>query len=353
MSVSLPMGMAAITPVWLTEALSVRYPGTEVFSVESGRAVNGMATKVHVEIAYNAEGLRHGLPGQAWFKGGLDELHPWHVASYISEARFFQDWSSGMRVNLPKVFWCGIEEARQGLVLMEDLDQRNARYGHATAPLSFVDARSAVAQLALLHARYWNDPVLARLGSYTDRFASPDYPLPRFLEPEHYRRCMDSGRGDTAPPLLRSAEGMWKALRALWAITDEGVQCFCHGDGHIGNFFFVGEGEAGLLDWQAYLRSQPLFDVAYFLCGALNTTDRRRYERELIASYLQALGEAGVSGVPGFDDAWLAYRRFALHGFIWAGVMDGARYEDAVPSTYASRYGAACVDLDTLTALGL
>jgi aminoglycoside phosphotransferase (APT) family kinase protein len=348
----LPLSVDAVDPHWLTEVLGERYPGTEVIEVESERKIVGFATKVRLRLKYNDAGRRHGLPQSVWLKGGLDECTPGHIPSYIAEARFFADWAPSLQINLPRAYWSAVEEGRQGLVLLEDLDGRGVRYGYATIPVTPDQAKVAVRLLAALHARYWKAAQLASLRSYTDRFGAADYVIAKLLEPQKYRRAVAGRRGETAPALLREPEGMWQALRALWKHTDDGPQCFCHADAHLGNFFFEPDGRAGLLDWQAYLRSHPIFDVGYFLCGALTSEDRRLYERSILEDYLSTLEAAGVKEVPTFDDAWLTYRRFALHGFIWAGAIEG-NYADEMTEAYARRYGAACSDLDTLEALGI
>ena len=285
-------------------------------------------------------------------KGGLDERTPGHVPSYIAEAVFFEKWAPNLEINLPHAYWTAVEAGRQGLVLLEDLDTRGAHYGYATLPVTAAEARVAVQLLATLHARYWESPLLASLRSYTDRFAAPDYVLGKLLESGNYKGALAGARGETAPKLLREPEGMWQALRALWRHTNSGPQCFCHADAHLGNFFYEPDGRAGLLDWQAYSRCNPMFDVSYFLCGALTPEDRRMHETGIIKEYLATLRSAGVQEPPTFDDAWLFYRRFALHGFIWAGVT-GSNYADEMIEAYARRYGQACTDLRTVDALGI
>src|SRR6202042_1368366 len=101
-------------------------------------------------------------------KGGLDERTPGHVPSYIAEAIFFEKWAPTLELNLPRAYWTAVEDGRQGLVLLENLDTRGAHYGYATSPITHVQARLAVRLLASLHARHWGSPLLTSLRSYTD-----------------------------------------------------------------------------------------------------------------------------------------------------------------------------------------
>jgi aminoglycoside/choline kinase family phosphotransferase len=291
------------------------------------------------------------LPQTAWLKGGFETHGFAHAASYVAEARFFLNWAPSLPINMPRSWWAAEDdEGRQGLVLLEDLADRSASYGLSTAPIGVADARSVLSLLAALHAAHWRSPALSALRSYTDRFAAADYWLDRFLEPTYYEQCTSSARGETAPARLRDPSGMRQAVLGLWEISNEGACCFTHGDSHLGNYFFEANGEPGLLDWQAYLRGQPLFDVAYFLGGALTTEDRRVHEKDLIVGYLDALREGGADA-PTFDEAWLAYRRYALHGFLWVATPTVMHPEEVIEA-YARRYGAMCDDLQTIEALG-
>src|SRR5262249_4637379 len=135
-------------------------------------------------------------------------------------------------------------------------------------------------------------------------------------------------------------------------IADQGVHCLTQGDAHLGNVFFEADGMPGLLDWQAYIHCHPMQDVAYFLVGALTIEDRRAQGRTLLDYYRGRRAAEGVVGAPGADEIWLAYRRFALHGFAWT-VTPIEFHPEPIIMAYAQRYGAAAADLQSLEALGL
>ena len=95
-----------------------------------------------------------------------------------------------------------------------------------------------------------------------------------------------------------------------------------------------------------------MHDVAYSIIGNLSTEDRRAHERDLIAVYLKALEDAGIKTVPAWDDAWQAYRRHAMHGFMWAFTPVEMQPED-ICEAEGQAFGAAVSDLDTFGALGV
>jgi hypothetical protein len=53
------------------------------------------------------------------------------------------------------------------------------------------------------------------------------------------------------------------------------------------------------------------------VAGALSIEDRRTHEESLLRGYLAALAAGGADPVPGWDEAWLSYRRHMLHGLLW------------------------------------
>jgi hypothetical protein len=56
------------------------------------------------------------------------------------------------------------------------------------------------------------------------------------------------------------------------------------------------------------MRGNWAFDVSYTIATSLTVADRRDWERELLAFYLEKLAAAGGTA-PDFDAAWLSYRQ--------------------------------------------
>ena len=69
-----------------------------------------------------------------------------------------------------------------------------------------------------------------------------------------------------------------------------------HGDYRLDNLLFGKEGELTVVDWQTVLAGPFMTDFAYFVGGSLKVEDRRAHLRELLRSYVEALGDGtGVS----------------------------------------------------------
>ena len=64
---------------------------------------------------------------------------------------------------------------------------------------------------------------------------------------------------------------------------------FLHSDVHIGNWYQSGLGRMGLCDWQCPSRGHWSRDVAYAISAALTVENRRSWERDLLARYLERL----------------------------------------------------------------
>src|SRR3546814_2439965 len=95
-----------------------------------------------------------------------------------------------------------------------------------------------------------------------------------------------------------------------------------------------------------------MHDVAYSIIGNLKVEDRRAAEKDLLAGYLTALKAHGVANPPSREDAWEAYRRHAMHGFMWPFTPLEMQPIEIVTAE-GDCFGAAVADLDTFGALGV
>jgi len=142
-----------------------------------------------------------------------------------------------------------------------------------------------------------------------------------------------------------------RGFRALWIRDESGPVALAHGDAHIGNTYLDARHQPAFLDWQAVCRAPVFYDVAYFVTGSLSVEDRRAHERELIRHYTDALASSGGPCLD-LDEAWLDYRRYALHGFLWAVTPPVMQPLERVRAM-SDRHTAAIGDLESLEALGV
>ena len=348
----LPIRIEDITAEWLTAALSTRFPGTVVTEAYIGTVIAGTATKVRVLLSYNDAGHQHRLPPTMWIKGGFIRHDYTFDQSFVNEAKFFDSWAREMTINIPAAYWSDWEDNVQGLVLMEDLAARNVTFGNATRPITVDQQAQTLALLARMHARWWQSPKLKVLKNFSTVWQASDRVVMRMLEPDYFASCMAKRRCAAMTGPYRDRDRILAGLRAQWARSLDIPQCFSHGDAHLGNMYFEPDGRPGFLDWQAWQEGPYMHDVAYSIIGNLTIEDRRMHQKDLLAGYLEALAAEGVPNTPGRDDAWEAYRRHAMHGFMWAFTPVEMQPEDIVTAE-GDCFGAAVSDLDTFGALGV
>lgn len=112
----------------------------------------------------------------------------------------------------------------------------------------------------------------------------------------------------------------------------------------------------GFTDWQIVMRGSWAYDFAYIVTSGLAVADRRAWERQLLAFYLDRLRAAGVAA-PAEDEAWFAYRQQALYPyFIWLATIGHSaiqpKYQpDEISLGIIERTANAVLDLDALGAV--
>jgi hypothetical protein len=345
----IPTDLEGITAAWLSEALAVRYPGTEVTLVNTGRVVHGSGTKIRLLLDYNEAGHGHRLPPTMWIKAGYEPHSDMIRNSYVAEKDFYRDVGRTGLVNAPYCYFGGTDrQSGLTLLLLEDLLARNATFGYATRPLDVETVDLALEMMARYHAVWWGAPELDRLGEFGGAFVTDDI-IYALIDSEGWEKWVAHPRGQHVPDQYRSREAIRRAYARLWELERRGTPCLLHGDPHLGNMFFEPDGKPGFLDWQRVMQGEWAHDVAYFTISALEPDVCAAHERELVARYLDRRQEFGAPAMA-FDDAFLAYRRQAVHGLVWV-INPLTMQPEEVNSTNAGRFGAAVQRLDSWSAL--
>jgi hypothetical protein len=88
-------------------------------------------------------------------------------------------------------------------------------------------------------------------------------------------------------------------------------------------------------------------EIAYHVCGALDTADRRRWEGSLVQHYLDELVRCGVKP-PGFDDAMRQFGVFLAQGYLIFMVNETFFQPEAINTAYTARFSTAMIDHDTM-----
>ena len=238
---------------------------------------------------------------------------------------------------------------------MENIvETKGARFLSPLEPSDRAGIEDLLADLAAMHGRFWCHPELAEsalrdsfnLISWSDSLVS--------LRPRSHvgvdraaaavpREIADHGRHlrrEFPHASTRSADAVHISARRRprrTTLSDPSGRC-------------------GLSDWQVIHRGHWAWDVAYLINSALTVEDRRAWDRELIAFYLERLAAAG-GDAPSFDVGWREYRRHAFYPYIaWIFTIGRAAYHphwqpDDYSRAIIERTGQAIVDHDAFDAL--
>lgn len=226
----------AISPDWLTRAL--RHAGVldravvvavDVDPIAAGSGFVGQAARL--KISYSDRESH--APATVFAK--LSSVDPavrqqlQRIGVYETEAGFYRDIASlpGFPMRTPRSYLNLYEENVDGsLLLLEDLG--HAEFGNNIAGCSATDVETAVQQLALLHAYFWESPSLKRLSWL--RALSDDVgmrvSLYRAMLPRFEQRCAEF----LTPSLREAARRFASVLPEYFQRCSNGPQTFTHGD---------------------------------------------------------------------------------------------------------------------------
>ena len=348
----IPTSWDAFSVDWMTAALADEFPSARVGDVSILLRDDGTNRRARLGLDY-VSGVG---PATVFVKAESDipgrrEIHA-RNGNLFNEPMLFR---SGVDLPLehPHAYASIVDEpGLDYIIVMEDLQAREADPLDATRPLTPEEVANGLRGLARLHSRYWGkveeEPGLS--------WVQPFLPTEGWLKP--MRRAIAPAieqSGDAVPEVVRRLGDsrlveVW--TRSIASLTT-GPQTLLHADPHIGNTYMLPNGELGFLDWQVVRQGCWAHDVGYFLQSALTTSDRRAFERDLIEEYRTALSVA-ESERPTPEEAWLRYRASAAHGLaIWLITVLSNVHAHERSLALVQRYAAAFADLDTPGAVAL
>lgn len=355
-----PADLDDLTPDVLGAALADRVPGVVVDHVEivaakhAGEGVASTADRVVVDLTY-AAGTSGDLPNRLILKTMLASPHA-PQAMYENEVRFYREIRDELDIEAPQAFASHFDATtgRFGL-LLEDLTARGARFPSALDPVSLAEVRCILANLATLHARFWDSARFAAelswvptpmRGGMFDVFDTIGLEL---IEDQVARHPF---KAELIAPLGRTVAQMWEPLWQVQRQHTLAPTTLLHGDPHVGNTYLLPGDRGGLLDWQLMVRGSWAHDVTYLLITALDTEVRRTHQGDLLGEYLDRLATAGVEAVPTLDTAFARYRAAALWGLVigWL-ICPPENYGPDITAANITRMVAAVEDLETFAAI--
>jgi hypothetical protein len=344
---SIPAQPADLDRGWLQEMLSLNGlsgPSMAISSFEQKRIGTGqIGQNVRITFAYDlpAEAMSAGAPATLVAKFVSSDAASrgagLALGNYEREVNFYRDFAPILRSGTPPIpsmnvarCWAAeFDAAAQTTILVLD-DLAPAEQGDQILGCSVDDARTAVAQAAILHARFWESPLL---------HSTPWLQNP--LDPER-AAMLDGMLGMFWPAFKdRYSDRLTDAMCTLgdriaatasrWVLARTGPFTLTHGDYRLDNLLYsptptgtspadgANRGSAVAVDWQTPAIGMGGIDIGYFVGAGLLAEDRRIHQRDLVKQWHDDLCTYGVTDYS-LDAAWDEYRHGQFSGFIVAVV---------------------------------
>jgi len=349
----------AVTPEWLTAVLCGKVPGAVVTHVEVKPASAGTHERHQLKVSYNEEGRRAGLPVSIFTKS-LPSIVTRMIGGFNGTARvegsFFTQIRPQLEIEAPLCYHSAYDRRTFAAIhLLEDLvATKSATFCNHKTYVTRAMADDMIDLLAALHGRFYGDPTLAEryrwLASYPRWFTIGAAKMGT----EYYtRKAFDAAAHVIPAAVMARRDDVWPATMRALGLHDSEPQGLIHSDVHIGNWYRTGAGQMGLCDWQCLSRGHWSRDFAYAVTASLTPDDRRNWERELLARYIDRFAEkTGVK--PDFDLSFLRYRQQIVHALaMWTITLCHSpllpnMQPETTTLTMIERMTTAMADLDAL-----
>jgi aminoglycoside phosphotransferase (APT) family kinase protein len=349
----------AVTPEWLTAVLCGKVPGAVVTQVDVKAASAGTHERHQLKVSYNEEGRRAGLPVSIFTKS-LPSIVTRMIGGFNGTARvegsFFTQIRPELEIEAPLCYHSAYDRRTFAAIhLLEDLvATKSATFCNHKTYVTRAMADDMVDLLASLHGRFYGDPTLAEryrwLASYPRWFTIGAAKMGT----EYYtRQAFDAAAHVIPAEVLARRDEVWPVTMRALALHDSEPQGLIHSDVHIGNWYRTGAGQMGLCDWQCLSRGHWTRDFAYAVTASLTSDNRRSWERELLARYIERFAEQ-TGTRPDFDLSFQRYRQQIVHALaMWtitlchSPLLPNMQPEDTT-LTMIERMTTAMADLDAL-----
>jgi aminoglycoside phosphotransferase (APT) family kinase protein len=355
----LPLSFDTITDRWLTAALCRSVPGAEVTGHRLSDTDNGSSNRRKIYLDYNDAGQQAGLPTALFCKATHDLAN--RIVLGVSgaaetETLFYNTMRPLLEIEAPVGrFALFHPDTCNSMVMLDDLSDSVQSFCNHHTVMTRQRAESQMRLLARVHGACFSNPVLHdRLSGFTSWREYFDNTL-RFGMDVGAEAGFAAAEHVIPARLFRRAADVWPATLASVAALHALPHTLAHGDVHLKNWYVAGSGEMGLSDWQCASRTHWGRDLAYTITTALTVEDRRAWERDLLAYYLEHLASAG-GAVTDIDTAWTIYRQQLVSALAWwtvtlcppPGVPDMQPRD--VTIEFIHRIATAIDDLDALDA---
>jgi len=357
----IPLGLEHLTPEWLTDVLvGDRRGDVKVTGFRLSDPDEGTSSRRRIFLEYNDPGRADGLPATVFCKTThhLENRYIIGMNGGIeAEVSFFNRVRPRLDIVAPDCLHANFDpESLNSIIVMRDIGAE-VDFCNYDAPVTEALARSQMRTLATLHAAFYeSDELKTTLSPWNDWEVYFEITAKEAGFELACQRGFAEAR-DVVPPALfeREAE-IWSATLDAIALHGRLPRTLVHGDPHLKNWYIAGPDSMGLNDWQCSCKGHLSRDLSYCIAASLTVAQRRAWDRDLVAYYVERMRENGVRSID-FDEVWLAYRAQMFPALAWwTGTLGQPPEAPAMQPRDASmafieRMTNAIHDLDSLAAV--
>lgn len=327
----------ALSPEWLTAALTPAYPDLDIRSVTVLEEVSRVSSNIRFGVTLGVPVA--GFPESLCLKGYFTENGKLYRPAGAMEAFFYRDLATSVPPRTLRCLYAEVDHrTSNSIVITEDVVPLGATFLDGLSPYTPDQVAESLCQLADLHAYGWGRSDLHALPGLAPRLDT--YLVFRGLKEITFNFEGPIGAG--VPREVADGERLVKAYRSLGEqIHLDTPWTIVHGDPHVGNIYIDGQHRPCLLDWQLTQRAPSYLDVGYHIVSALTVEERRSNERDLFGVYRDRLLSQGIDP-PEWAVSWSAYRRGVLHGlYLWGITL---AVDPPITAELLKRLGIAAAD---------
>ncbi|MSR14572.1 MAG: DUF1679 domain-containing protein [Gammaproteobacteria bacterium] len=227
---------------------------------------------------------------------------------YRAEVMFYRELAARAKLRVPLAYVAELDSDNNFVLLFEDLAP--ARAGDQISGCTVDQARSALSEVAMLHAAFWNDiELMNQPWVYVPEGAQGFYTTDLIEESWAYFQRTYVG---WLTPEVTEVCDRFVRNHAYWNRPRNFPKCFAHCDFRPDNMLYSDTGgRVATVDWQTSNFLGSGMDLAYFLGGAFDRDTRRAHERPLIEGYHRELTAYGVKDYS-FDHLMNDYRHYSF-----------------------------------------
>jgi hypothetical protein len=276
-----------------------------------------------------------------------------------NEVGFYRVIRPELDIEVPRPYHVALDRKswRSSIILEDVIATRGAQFFTPSRPVTRAHIEGMLDLLANVHGRYWESP---RLRSEFTWLRTPEEWIKIVAPAIAYEERSAVGMQRAASVVPSSLKGreqeIYRAFLASMSVSSQGPLTYLHGDPHNGNYYLTDRDQVGLVDWQVTFRGGWGHDFAYTMLSSLSIEQRRQWERELLAFYLDRLAFYGGARLA-LADGWDAYRQQTMYTFVgWLytigyGPMQPNMQPSAVCMAVIERSAAAVEDLESIRLL--